>query len=100
MVGHWIAHWWFTITGSRNEAGAMYGLWSGFGGALPDVMIPAALGGWWIHHTCHASPRCLRWGKYEAAGGIFRLCHKHHPDLGGRPDTASITRLHSGGGDL
>jgi hypothetical protein len=92
-VGLW--HWLVVISGARDEAGGWYGLWSGFGGALPDVMIVAAITGWWVHHTCHASPRCLRWGKYLAAAGTFRLCRHHHPDMAGqKPHAELIHRLH------
>lgn len=28
---YWLTHWIFTILGNRDEAGAWYGLWSGFG---------------------------------------------------------------------
>ena len=91
----WIAHWWFTITGARDEAGAWYGFWSGFAGGV-RVFEWVIIGGllWW-HHTCHDSTRCLRWGKYPAAGGTFRLCRHHHPDLRGvKPHGDLIRRLH------
>lgn len=84
----------FVLIGNRNEAGGYYGFWSGFGGATRDLeyfFIGAAV--YW-HNTCHHSRSCLRWGKYPAAGGLFKLCHKHHPDLGERPDHEMINRLH------
>ena len=85
----------FVLVGNRDEAGGYYGMWSGFGGALQVFTL--VFGGMMIywHHTCHAHPLCLRWGKYDAAGGLFKLCHRHHPDLGGkRPTLELIHRLH------
>lgn len=84
----------FVLLGSRNESGGWYGFHSGFGGAAYVTIVPAtAL--FYYHHTCHESPWCLRWGKYPAAGGLFKLCHVHHPDLqGARPHHDLIRRLH------
>ena len=91
----WIAHAIFSLTGARNESGTAYGLLSGVGGAIPDVMLPLGALAWWWNHTCHDSPRCLRWGRYPAAGGVFKLCSVHHPDLQGkRPRRDLIHRLH------
>lgn len=85
----------FRIVGSRDEPGAWYGFWSGFGGSVPDIALITGATAWYVNHTCHDHPMCLRWGKYEAAGGLFKLCRRHHPDLGGeRPDSATIHRLH------
>jgi hypothetical protein len=92
---HWLIHAYFALTGANNEAGKAYGFWSGFGGTVlfsAVIVAPA----WWWHHTCHHSPWCLRWGKYEAAGGVFRLCAAHHPDLAGqRPHRDLIHRMHA-----
>jgi hypothetical protein len=85
----------FVLVGSRDSTGGWYGTWSGFGGALPDIALVTAACGWYLQHSCHDHPTCLRWGKYEAAGGLFRLCRKHHPDMDGhRPDREMIHRLH------
>lgn len=82
------------LTGAAAEPGKTYGFWSGFGGTLifsAMVLFPP----WYYRHTCHHSISCLRWGKYEAAGGIFKLCHVHHPDMNGeRPHHDMIHRLH------
>jgi hypothetical protein len=84
----------FVLIGSRNETGGWYGFHSGLGGAAYISVLPAMALIYW-HHTCHASPWCLRWGKYPAAGGLFRLCRDHHPDLmGTRPRLELIHRLH------
>jgi hypothetical protein len=84
----------FVLTGARNETGGYYGLWSGFGGALPDVLIFSAMLGWYWHRTCHVS-RCWRIGRHPAAGGALHLCAHHHPDLAGKTLTAEVIhRLH------
>lgn len=94
-------NWWphvrnefFVLIGSRNEPGGWYGFHSGFGGSYYIALF--ALGPlWWYQRSCHAHPWCLRWGKYEAAGGMFKLCWLHHPDLqGARPHLELIHRLH------
>jgi hypothetical protein len=95
------AAWWphirnefFVLLGSRNEPGGWYGFHSGAGGAFYMAAIPTGLI-LWYKSTCHAGPWCLRWGKYPAAGGVFKLCHRHHPDLQGeRPHLDLIHRMH------
>jgi hypothetical protein len=91
---HWLVH----VTGC--DYGASYGhftwydLWSGFAASYPYLLIPGAVL-WYLHHTCHDHLLCVRWGKYPAAGGLFRLCRHHHPDLAGqRPHRELIARLH------
>jgi hypothetical protein len=96
------ARWWpqvrnefFVILGNRNESGGWYGFNSGAAGAFYMSVVPAALI-FYCQHTCHDSWRCLRWGKYPAAGGLFRLCRHHHPDLQGqRPHRELIHRMHA-----
>lgn len=66
-----------------------YNFWSGIAGSfLVGVIAYVVL--WYWHHTCHASWKCLRYGKYDAAGGMFKLCAKHHPDIQGRKITAEL----------
>lgn len=71
-----------------------YDFWSGVSGSfLVGVVVFGST--WYFSHTCHDSVRCLRWGKYQAAGGTFKLCRHHHPDLRGRkPHRELIERLH------
>jgi hypothetical protein len=91
---HWLIHAYFALTGAAYEPGKAYGFWSGFGGTVlfsAVIMSPV----WWWHHTCHDSARCLRLGRYPAAGGVFRLCARHHPDFGGeKPRRELIHRMH------
>lgn len=94
MTG-WAAHWWFTITGARDEAGGWYGLWSGFGGALPDVLLLTAFLGWARHNQCHRD-RCWRLGRHPVGQTGIRTCRVHHPELGGhrRLTGEKIASLH------
>jgi hypothetical protein len=85
----------FVLAGSRNESGGWYGFHSGIGGAAYISVVPAVTLLYW-HQTCHDSWHCLRWGKYPAAGGLFKLCRHHHPDLQGtRPHRELIRRMHA-----
>jgi hypothetical protein len=97
LVAYWphVRNEFFVLLGSRDEAGGWYGFHSGAGGAAWMGVIPAMALFYW-HGTCHHSAACLRWGKYEAAGGMFKLCRHHHPDLqGSRPHGDLIHRLHA-----
>lgn len=76
-----IAHLWWWLTGARDESGTAYGLWSGFGGAVPDVMILAAMIGWYKHQNCHQH-RCWRIGRHKVGDTGIVVCRRHHPVLG------------------
>jgi hypothetical protein len=82
-VPAWIAHLFFWFTGARDEGGTAYGLLSGAGGALPDVLMGTAIAGWYWHRTCHQH-RCWRPGRHPVGATGIRTCRKHHPDLGKR----------------
>jgi hypothetical protein len=94
-----LAPWHFLVHLTGCDYGLPYGhfspydFWSGVAGSFVIgalVFIVTA----WLHQTCHHSPRCLRRGRHPAAGGMFRLCWKHHPDMGKRPHPDLIRRLH------
>jgi hypothetical protein len=93
----------FAVTGAKDEAGPVYGTWSGFAGGLQVFeWLTLGLLIFW-RGTCHASPWCLRHGKYEAAGGMFKLCGRHHPDheqRRGETRLGMIHRLHHEHKDL
>jgi hypothetical protein len=90
MTAAFIAHWFWFITGARNEATAAYGLWSGVGGALPDVCLLTAVAAWYWHRTCHVS-RCWRPGRHAVEGTPYRACRRHHP--GGLPRRITAEHL-------
>lgn len=71
----------------------IYNFWSGVGGSFLVNAIAFSFLLWW-RGTCHYSWKCLRRGRHQAAGGTFRLCWKHHPDMGHRPHHQMIHRLH------
>lgn len=96
--------WWFEVhTGTTNEPGPYYGFWSGFGSDLGEyVLVSGAFSGLWLHYqhlNCHDREGWLPWGcwrigKYQAAGGQYKLCHKHHPDLMGEHPSRALMHLH------
>lgn len=92
--------WWIEVhTGTVNEPGPYYGFFSGFGSDLGEYAILTAVAHGvylhWSHINCH-EPRCLWVGKYPAADGAFKYCHRHHPDFGGKPPTREhIHQRHS-----
>lgn len=99
IVRHeWFWHWFEVHTGTVNESGPYYGFWSGFGSDLGEyVILGAVFNGLylhWRHINCH-DPKCMRIGRYQAAGGQYKLCRHHHPDLMGiRPTLALMHRHH------
>lgn len=74
-MGHAISQffWWFT--GGRDEGGRAYGLWSGFGGAVPDFLILGGLVQVYRTHSCAHKP-CRRWAHHVTKNG-YKLCKKH-----------------------
>jgi hypothetical protein len=92
--------WYFLVHVTGEDYGAPYGHWvwynfySGFGASYPYLLLSAGLLFYW-HHTCQGKPACLRWAKYRAANGQFKVCYKHHPDFSGkRPNISTINRMH------
>ena len=78
---------WVAIhTGSLNNSSTPpnYNYWSGFGSVFPwELGLFASVGAFLITHyrlnNCHIE-KCVRLGKYPAAGGHYKVCRKHHPD--------------------
>lgn len=94
-VLHWLSHVTGCDYGLPYGHFAWYNLYSGFAASYPWLIL-GGIPAWWYHNTCHDSLLCLRWGRYPAAGGTFRLCRFHHPDLeGARPHRDLIRRLHA-----
>ncbi len=65
---HWLSH----ILGLDNASGAWYLFWSGFFG---DVVIFAALVGFYTKHICHQD-KCHRFSRHTINGSPY--CGKHH----------------------
>jgi hypothetical protein len=95
IVGAWLVHFFGCDYGAPYGVFVPYDFWSGVSGSFL-VGLTAVLATWYAHNSCHASRWCLRIGRYPAAGGAFKLCHKHHPDIPGtrRPRLEAIERLH------
>lgn len=94
VIWHAVVHFLGVDYGAAYGHWIWYNMWSGVGGSFLIGMIMFGTT-WYLSRTCHASWRCLRPGRYEAAGGIFKLCRHHHPDLRGqRPHRELIERLH------
>ena len=93
-VWHWAVHFFGCDYGASYGTWVPYDFWSGVSGSfLVGVVVFGTT--WYAHHTCHDSWKCWRYAKYPAAGGTFRLCRHHHPDLRGRrPHRELIERLH------
>lgn len=94
VLWHWLVHVSGSDYGLPYGTFSFYDFWSGVAGSfLVGLVVYLTL--WWLRGTCHDSWHCLRHGKYAAAGGMFRLCRHHHPDLKGqRPHRELIDRLH------
>jgi hypothetical protein len=91
---HWLVHVTGCDYGLPYGRFGFYNFWSGVAGSFLVNMI-AVFALFYYHRTCQDHPLCLRWGKYPAAGGLFKVCHRHHPDLQGtRPHRELIHRLH------
>lgn len=93
-VWHGIVHFLGVDYGVAYGHWIWYNFWSGWAGSFfVGTIVYFTLFYW--HRTCHHSWKCLRLGKYQAADGLFKLCHLHHPDLEGRRPTGElIARLH------
>jgi hypothetical protein len=91
MIALW--HWLEAVSGARDEAGAWYGLWSGLGGALPDLALLAAVLGFAWHRNCHVH-RCWRLGRHHVDGTPFVVCRKHHPAMPAQVSAEDIAEAH------
>ena len=93
-VVRWLVHFFGCDYGAPYGHWVPYDFWSGVSGSFLSAGI-AFLLTWYLSHTCHDSWRCLRYGRYPAAGGTFKLCRHHHPDMRGqRPYRELIERMH------
>lgn len=90
-LGSWLQ----VHTGTVNEPGPYYGFFSGFGSDLGEYAILTSIASGIIltarRHNCHVTG-CLWIGRYEVAGGTYKVCGKHHPDPAVRDK--HVTREH------
>lgn len=79
MSGFW--HWLIYFIGvrPRTPAGA-YNFWSGFGSDIGEVAIIGGLIQIARHANCHVQG-CWRFGHHQVAGGQYKVCKVHHPDI-------------------
>jgi hypothetical protein len=91
---HWVIHFFGCDYGAAYGVWVPYDFWSGVSGSfLVGVTVFTVT--WYVHRTCHDSWKCWRIGRYQAAGGTFKLCRHHHPDMRGqRPGRELIGQLH------
>lgn len=82
---HW-QHWMSYETGSLNTPGTPpnYNYWSGFGSVFPweAGLFLAVAHGISVHYrmnNCHVD-RCPWLGRYQVAGGHYKVCRRHHPE--------------------
>ncbi len=78
---HWFLH---DFTGSDNESGTVYGLWSGFGG---DVSVLAGMSFAAYHvmraRNCHVRGCWRMHNGREVPGTSHKVCRRHHPQPDG-----------------
>jgi hypothetical protein len=95
QLWHFIVHIMGVDYGLPYGRWGWYNFWSGIAGSFLVGAVVFGVTFWW-RGTCHSSWRCLRHGRYAAAGGMYKLCHRHHPDLRGvKPHRELIHRLHA-----
>jgi hypothetical protein len=70
----WLAHAYWWLTGARDEGGRAYGLWSGFGGSIPDFLILGGALTYYKQHECH-NGTCHWPARHTTAQG-YRLCKR------------------------
>jgi hypothetical protein len=72
-----------------------YNFWSGIAGSFLVAAVVWGATKYW-YGTCHHSLFCLRRGQFAAAGGVFKTCAVHHPDIDHtKPRHEEIARLHA-----
>jgi hypothetical protein len=79
---HFIAVWFFRLTGASNEGGWVYGFWSGWAGGFlaPNIAFSAVGVGALRHLNCDHGGTfphgCKRLGSHRTATG-HKLCKAH-----------------------
>lgn len=73
--------------------GNAYYFWSGVGNDIPIYIfgiLPVIIA-WYRHNKCHY-PRCYRFGHHPWKH--YKLCKKHHPEVGSRLTHLDIISAH------
>jgi hypothetical protein len=92
---HWLNHALGNDYGLRYGQFSFYNMWSGIGGAAPDILLIIGLVTWYIHRTCHIH-RCWRPARHQV--GTFRVCRRHHPGLDGKVTIQHVADAHEQAG--
>jgi hypothetical protein len=71
---HEIARLYFWFTGANDESGRAYGIWSGFGGSVPDFLLLGGAVTYYRTHVCH-NATCHKIGRHTTPQG-YRLCKR------------------------
>ncbi len=95
---HAVLNWLYHVLGFKGS-GAWYGSWSGWFADVTIIGGMCLLMGWAFvamivglrKLNCHA-PGCWRLGHHDAAGGLYKLCRHHHPDV---PAVLHIEHIHA-----
>jgi hypothetical protein len=69
-----------------------YQLESGFVPALTVISLLSLIGGAWRHINCHTDG-CARIGRFPVAGGMFKVCRRHHRDITGHHGKLTLETL-------
>lgn len=88
-----MSFWHFLVHIMGADGGALpgthlYGKWnwfyfdSGFGNGSWLLTIGIVALPVYFHKQCHVH-KCYRIGRYPIAGGQYKVCRRHHPDLAG-----------------
>lgn len=89
---HAIIHWTGCDYGAPYGHFVWYDFWSGIAGSF-IVGLAAFAVGWYFRSQCHVR-RCYRLGRHRVAGGTFKVCRKHHPDIPGNVTAKLVSDLH------
>jgi len=93
IIIHWLNHIMGSDYGLPYGHFAWYNLWSGFMGAVPDILLITGFWAWYASRNCHVH-RCWRVGLHAVDGIPYRTCRRHHPVMNGRVTAQDIADMH------
>lgn len=80
--------------GIDTQASQEYAFFSGFGTWLLAVIgYSGVIATVTRSLNCHA-PGCPRLGRFPVAGGMYKVCHRHHPEEHVRDKTLTLQHIH------